>query len=503
MKKIFKWLGVFLIICFGVSVILLTVGVSLPLIYYSQKEQIASKLIIKNCHVVDVKHGTILSNQNIRIENGKILTIDSVSNSSVADFTVIDGSGKYVMPGLWDMHLHTLSLSPQLHFPLLIANGVTNVRDMGDGDSWISDIDAPLVKDKDIWDKQFNEQNLLMPRVWESCSYHVEEIDGITGHNTQEKVRELVTKLKKRGEPFIKLQLEDSGLPASVFYEIQKQAQLKGFCALGHLSYNVDIATVLANGYPSIEHAWALIPHCVSEKKRCEKDLETKAYELTHQDTALTTAVLKKIAAANTYYVPTHVASNRKEALVFNEEFRQDPRNQYVESTQLRLWKLWANLHTSGYDEPAQQEILGKYYRRGLEITRLAHQNGVKLLAGTDALDRYVYHGFSLHDELTEMTKAGLTPAEALRTATLHAAEYYRQTNDYGSVEPGKAADLLLLDGNPLENIINTQAIHAVYFNQRLYDRNDLARMKSSVHEQAKSFGIFCKFIWNMIKGVF
>jgi imidazolonepropionase-like amidohydrolase len=503
MKKIFKWLGVFLMSCFGLSAFLLTIGVNLPLTHYTQKEPIAAKLLIKNCHIVDVKNGTILSNHNIRIENGKIIAIDSVGSSSVAGFTVIDGSGKYVMPGLWDMHLHTLSLSPQLHFPLLIANGVTNVRDMGDGDSWISDIDAPLVKDKDSWDKQFTEQHLLMPRIWESCSYHVEEIDGITAQNTQEKVRELVTKLKQRGEPFVKLQLEDSELPAPVFYEIQKQAQLQGFSALGHLSYNVDIDTVLANGYPSIEHAWALIPHCVREKKRFEKDLETKAYELSHQDTALTTAVLKKIAAAHTYYVPTHVTSNRKEALVFDEKFRQDPRNQYVESTQLRLWKLWANLHTSGYDEPAQQELLYNYYQRGLEITRLAHQNGVKLLAGTDALDRYVYHGFSLHDELTEMTKAGLTPAEALRTATINAAEYYRQTDKYGSVEPGKTADLLLLDRNPLENITNTQAIHAVYFNQRLYDRNDLARMKASVREQAKSFGISCKFIWNMIKGMF
>ena len=502
MKKIFKWLGVFLIICFGLSVLLLTVGVNMPLTHYLQKEQIDSKLLIKNCHVVDVKNGTILYNQNIRIENGRILTIDSVSSSSVTGFTVIDGSGKYVVPGLWDMHLHTLSLSPQLHFPLLIANGVTNVRDMGDGDSWISDIDAPLVKDKNIWDKQFNEQNLLMPRVWESCSYHVEEIDGITGQNIQEKVRELVTKLKKRSEPFVKLQLEDSELPAPVFYEIQKQAQLQGFRALGHLSYNVDITTVLKNGYPSIEHAWALIPHCVSEKKRFDKDLETKTYELAHQDTALTTVILKKIAAAHTYYVPTHVASNRKEALVFDEQFRQDSRNRYIERTQLRLWELWATLHTSGYDEPAQQETLRKYYQRGLEITRLAHQNGVKILAGTDALDRYVYHGFSLHDELMEMTKAGLTPTEVLRTATLHAAEYYHQTNDYGSVEPGKKADLLLLDSNPLEKTTNTRAIHAVYFNQRLYNRNDLVQMKYFVHKKAKSFGISCKFIWNMIKGV-
>ncbi|MDZ7899144.1 MAG: amidohydrolase family protein [Arcicella sp.] len=301
---------------------------------------------------------------------------------------------------------------------------------------------------------------------------------------------------------FVKLQLEDSQLPENVFYEIQKQANLQKIKVLGHLSYNVDIGTVLNNKYSTIEHAWALIPHFVKQKKRFEKDLEIKKYELANQDSLLTQSVLRQIRENNTFYVPTHVASNRKETLVFDKKITQNSLNRYIEGTQLKLWKLWAKLHTSGYDKPEQQKILKEYYERGLAVTKLAQANGVKIMAGTDALDRYIYHGFSLHDELQEMVKAGLTNADALRTATVNPAEYYGKSAVLGNIEVGKKADMMLLSANPLENIAHTKMIESVYFNQKLYKKDDLEAMKNYVHDQANSFRINCRFVWNMIKGL-
>jgi hypothetical protein len=494
MRGLFSMLLRFLLYSFLLFLIAFVVGVNLPIEEYYQKSEKLTNLYLKNARIIDVENEKIVDNQNITIADGRIIKIDTV-DESLTGFKAIDLKNKYVMPTLWDMHVHTLSLSPQLHFPLLIANGVTNIRDMGDGDSWISDLDKPLEKDKLIWEAAAK-NGLLMPRIWESCSYHVEELEDISP-------KDLVTGLKARNEPFIKLQLEDSELPAATFYALQSEAKKQQIKILGHLSYNVDIDTVLQNGYRSIEHAWALIPHFVKEKKRFEKDLETKAYELNNQDLVLTNSVLKKIANSNTYYCPTNVTSNRKEALVFDKEFTESPHNEYVETVQLKLWRLWASLHTSGYDKPEQQAILRNYYRKGLEITDLAHKNGVKILAGTDALDRYVYHGFSLHDELVELTKAGLSNAEALKTATITPSEYHQVTADYGSIEEGKIADLLILEKNPLEEISNTKSIEAVYFNQQLYEKQDLDSMKNYVREQAKSFSISCKFLWNMLKGMF
>jgi hypothetical protein len=495
MKKLLSKLIRLLFIFIILLTIAFTVGINLPTANFEQKTTNISKLYLKNARIIDIKNGKVSESQNITIIDGRIVKIDS-TDESLTGFKVIDLKNKYVMPTLWDMHVHTLSLSPQLHFPLLIANGVTNIRDMGDGDSWISDLDKPLEKDKLIWEEKAIKERLLIPKIWESCSYHVEELEDISP-------KDLVTGLKARNEPFIKLQLEDSELPAATFYALQSEAKKQQIKILGHLSYNVDIDTVLQNGYRSIEHAWALIPHFVKEKKRFEKDLETKAYELNNQDLVLTNSVLKKIANSNTYYCPTNVTSNRKEALVFDKEFTESPHNEYVETVQLKLWRLWASLHTSGYDKPEQQAILRNYYRKGLEITDLAHKNGVKILAGTDALDRYVYHGFSLHDELVELTKAGLSNAEALKTATITPSEYHQVTADYGSIEEGKIADLLILEKNPLEEISNTKSIEAVYFNQQLYEKQDLDSMKNYVREQAKSFSISCKFLWNMLKGMF
>ncbi len=482
--------------------LILLFGVLLPTETYKQKDEQINTLLITQCSIVDVKNGKIIPDRQVLVQNGRIISIDSFIIAVPPNTKVINANGQYLMPSLWDMHLHTLSLSPQLHFPLLIANGVTGVRDMGDGDSWISDMDDTPLKDRILWEKQAREENLLIPKIIQSTGYHVEELEDIDTSNYRQKTAQLVGRLKARGESFVKVQLEESELPDYVFYELQHQAKRQGIPILGHLSPNLDLNKVMDNGFKSIEHAWALIPHCTKGKAELKRDIEQKSYELNNQDSAVTRQVLAKIAAKGVYYVPTHVTSNRKEYLAFAPGFHENPHNRYVENVQLSLWNILNWLHTKGYDEKTALPVLKSYYERGLEITGLANKYGVKLLAGTDALDRNVYYGFSLHDELKEMTKAGLSNAETLKTATYNAAEYYELTDDYGSIEVGKKADFILLKQNPLVNIDNTKTIASVYYNARWYNETDLAEMKKFVQTQAKSFGISCKFIWNMMKGL-
>lgn len=500
MKRILKKTIKILLFCFCAIALIIFIGVMLPKQTYKQKEEQIETLLIKQCNIVDVINGKIISNRDVLVQNGKIIRIDSGIITVSINAKTIDAKGQYLMPSLWDMHIHTLSLSPQLHFPLLIANGVTGVRDMGDGDSWISDINDKSTRDKTIWEKQNLEDNLLVPKIFQATSYHVEELEDIDKNNYQQKIAELISKLKARGEPFVKVQLEEAELPDYIFYELQHQAKIQGIPILGHLSPNLEIHRVLDSGFKSIEHAWALIPHCVKEKKYFKRDIESKSYELNNQDSAITKQVLQNIANKGVYYVPTHVSSNRKEYLTFEPKFNKNPNNMYTENVQLIMWKFLNWIHTKGYDKATDFPVLKTYYERGLAVTGLAQRNGVKLLAGSDALDRNVYYGISLHDELREMVKAGLSNAEALRTATYNAAEYYGVTKDYGSIEVGKKADFTLVNKNPLENIENTQTIHAVFYNSRWYSKNDLEQMKFFVKKQAKSFGISCKFIWNMIK---
>jgi len=309
LKNIFK-ISILIHLSLG---FMLFVGVMIPKKIYTQKEERTNELLIINCNIVDVKNGVIIPNRQIFILNNRIVSIDSIILNVPENIKMIDAMGQYIMPSLWDMHLHTLSISPQLHFPLLIANGVTGVRDMGDGDSWISDIDNNLERDKTIWKRQSIKENLLLPKIIQATSFHVEDIEGINKNNYKQKASELVRKLKSRGEPFIKVQLEETEIPDYIFYELQKEAKKQGIPILGHLSSNLDVQKVLDNDFKSIEHAWALIPHFVKKKKILRKDIEQKKYDMTNKDTTVIKDVLIKLAKKNTYYTPTHVTSNRKE----------------------------------------------------------------------------------------------------------------------------------------------------------------------------------------------
>ena len=192
--------------------------------------------------------------------------------------------------------------------------------------------------------------------------------------------------------------------------------------------------------------------------------------------------------------------SENQEYLAFNPEFNNNQNNIYVENLQLIFWKILNWLHTKGYNEETDRPVLENYYKYGLETTKMANEFGVKILAGTDALDRNVYYGISVHEELQELLKAGLSNEEALKSATYNPAQYYEISNDYGTIEVGKIADFVVIEKNPLKNIKNTQTIKFVYYNSRLYNTGDLTQMKTFVKQQAKSFGITSKFIWNMIK---
>lgn len=115
------------------------------------------------------------------------------------------------------------------------------------------------------------------------------------------------------------------------------------------------------------------------------------------------------------------------------------------------------------------------------DLLRRMQRKGVRILAGTDTPNAYCMPGFALHRELALFVEAGLTPAEALRTATWNPVEFLRLTQDYGSIEPGKVADMVVLDANPLISIDSTKRIHAVMRSGRLLDSDSLSSMLEGV----------------------
>jgi hypothetical protein len=181
-----------------------------------------------------------------------------------------------------------------------------------------------------------------------------------------------------------------------------------------------------------------------------------------------------------TWYVPTHV-TRRMDAFADDPVFRNDARSRYIPKTRWTEWNADADRMVALDPSPEGRRVMRGFYEKGLAITGRAHAAGVNIVLGTDAGDSFVFPGSSVHDELGEFVKAGLTPAQALAAATLRAAVFLGRDQDYGSVAVGKRADLVLLGANPLERIEHTRRIDAVIVGGRVLGRADLDGLLAGV----------------------
>lgn len=164
------------------------------------------------------------------------------------------------------------------------------------------------------------------------------------------------------------------------------------------------------------------------------------------------------------------------------------------------VWSVDAFFIRRVASEPSGQKALMDFYQKGLEITGTAHDRGVKILAGSDALDAHAFYGSGLHDELVELVKAGLTPGETLRTATLNPALFLGLEASHGSIDAGKWAELVLLEANPLEDIENVRRIETVIHRSLVYERAHLAELVASVEALAGRWQTSCKLLWGLMR---
>lgn len=483
LRKIAK---VFLLIACAAT-ITLAAGVAIPLEEFSVAAGAPGPIVIDNITIVDPRLGTASVGQRIVITGNRITYAGPAENAPrIEGATRIDGSGKYAIPGLWDTHIHTVALSPQLHFPLLLANGITSVRDMGEGCSFTGDLDC--VPEAPVWRKRIAAGAMLGPRIVATTSYHVEEeVEG-----------DIVSRLKARGDDFIKVQLDEQA-DASVLPRMIANAAAKGMRVGGHLPFTADLLDPRLGTLISVEHDMSLLPQCSVLPAPFDGRNKSKAAMLDHADAARCNAVLDAMAQRGTGYVPTHVASSGQDWHLLSGKYRQDERVMYVPLPQRLLWRGYVAVALAGTDV-ADRAPLEKTYRASLDLTRRAATRGVAVMAGSDSMDAYIAHGFGLHDELNELVLAGLTPAEALRAATWTPARHFGMGRDLGTIETGKMADLLLLAKNPLANIANAKTIETVITNGKTYRRNDLDAMLAFTAQQAASYSVASKFLWAMLK---
>lgn len=436
-------------------------------------------LIFADVTVVDVAAGTLLPNQTVVVASGKITKVAPAGKYEAPDgATVVPAAGKYLIPGLWDMHVHHDAPLPG-QLDLAVANGVTGVRDLNS---------EPFVLG---WRDEINGGKRLGPRIVASGKYLDARMNGqrpdrITA-DIPEQAREMVRTRKQARVDFIKVY---SGLSPEVYQVILEEARAQGLPVAGHCPERVPALEVSRLGQRSIEHLTGIALASSRDEAALRAKLEA-AFTGPHgydfdainpvEEAAMSTTdpeqearLFAELKRHQTWQVPTLVTQRPLPPVTSPE-----PRLKYIHVGFSQLWKMIQTGDRYG----KLREAKWTYARK---TVRAMHQAGVPLLAGTDAggaLNVHVFPGFSLADELELFVKCGLTPADALRTATLNPARYFGEEASAGTVAAGKRADLVLLDADPLTAIGNVRQIAGVIVNGRWLPRSQLDRMLEAVAE--------------------
>lgn len=445
----------------------------------------SAPIVIAHATVINPGTSSVQANRTIVINGDRITSISETEGfQAPKNARVIDATDQYLIPGLWDMHVHSafgdwFPGGRDIILPLFIANGVTGVRDMGG--------DTPILLE---WRKEIADGRIIGPRMVISGPM----LDGYlpdgklrfpssVAITTPASAVAAVDLLKTQGVDFIKVQ---SVISHDAYLAAAAEAHKKGLPIVGHVPDKVRIEEVVEAGQKSIEHLMGIFEGCSTEEDKFIKGQGSLKLLLTTQDQRRCDSLIKLLAQNQTWQVPT-LAWQRGGTFLDQRDLKHQPLDRYVPA-------YWRDVTWRHFTEEMMPDLLRDslelrqdYFARNLQMVGAMHRAGTPFMAGTDtAPGVYIMPGFSLHDELANFVEAGFTPMESLQTATSNPAKFLGMDASFGSVEPGKIADLVLLSANPLRDIRNTQKITAVVANGRLFDRVALDEILASVEAAAK-----------------
>jgi imidazolonepropionase-like amidohydrolase len=458
-------------------------------------------LAVQNVSVIDATGTPIKENQTVIVVNGRITAIGSAANAAVPpDAVVVDGTGQFLIPGLWDMHVH---LTDTRSLDLYLAYGVTGVRHMYSVSPFFR-----LTKD---YRKPEPGRTRIVPSngALDGSGTVFPRLAAQNLHKvaTAAEARTAVRQMHRAGDEFIKV---FSALPRDTYFAAADEARKERLPLVGHVPYAVTAAEASDAGQRSIEHLDGVPIACSSEPDAFARQqtaafeplapgrsagvevwrIQLKAHDAYEPERAK--ALFAKFVRNSTWQVPT-LLQNRALSRLADERFVADPRLTELPESLRMLWKIekgdgtlrvpMMGIRMSAADLDGRRLL----YEAELKLVREMHRAGVPILAGTDAPNPYCFPGSGLHDELELLVAAGLTPMEALQTATRNPARYLDREADAGTIEVGKLADLVLLEANPLEKIGNIRQVSAVVSGGRFLSQAELTKLKNRESSVAQS----------------
>jgi hypothetical protein len=380
----------------------------------------------QNVNVIPMDSERVLENQTVIVRAGAIESIESSEQVQVPDEAlIVDGQGKYLMPGLVDMHVHVMNENELL---LFAAHGATSIRNMWGGMNFTDHLG---------WRAKIEAGEMFGPTLYTTGPI----IEGppktmplMDVYADPESAVKAVNQQIEQGYDFIKV-YDYIDLP--VYEAVIETAQTQGVMVVGHTPKKVGLERALISGQATIEHLSGFIDNDAGVYIVSESELPKYA---------------KMTVDAGAYLCPTIAVY---QMYVPNEDLHlleERPEMAYISPGMKFLWQYFSRPGAMG-NITYQGDYPARINEMFINTTRVLHENGVKFVLGTDSDNPYLVPGISLLDELDYLVEAGFSPYEALETGTRNAAQTMGKLEEFGTIEPGKRADLILLESNPLEDV--------------------------------------------------
>ena len=416
-------------------------------------EKLSGTVLIKNVNLFDSEKGKIIANSNVVIKNGIITSISRDKNPGTGAVKIIDGTGKTLLPGLWDMHVHYADEQDGI---LHMAAGVIHVRDMGNGPGLIQRIE------------RIGKGELIGPNVEIRSGF----IDGAgplaapTGAliNSLDEGKKAIADYAAKGYQQIKLY---SSIKPEWVKPLIDEARKYKMHVCGHIPAFMTASQAIAAGYDEVTHMNMLVLNFFGDtvdtrsplrfslpaQKAATLDINGKAMKdfirLLKEKDIVVDPTLGVFEGLFTFRDGKMLQSFDKIVNRFPVSFQR-------------------NIRAGGGGLPVPDGMNDTYlqsFEVFLKIAKLLYDNNIRIVPGTDG-----FAGFDLHRELELYVKAGIPAAKVLQIATSGAASVAGKSNEWGTIKPGRKADVILVDGNPVENISDIRKTIFAIRNNQLYD---------------------------------
>ena len=440
----------------------------------SDRSSPANVVAFVNVNVIPMDRERVLRNQTVIVREGRITTVTDAKRTKVpAGAHTVDGTGKFLIPGLTDMHVHLFSdddfpdTLAEDELKVMIAYGVTTIRLM------IGTPEQLVLREKSA------KGEILAPTIFAESPH-------LTGRKqpncylvtTEAEARAAVAKSKQDGYDFIKV---TTFLAPEVYDAIVDEARKQNIRVVGHAdSRTVGLQRALKAGQ-QIEHLdsylEALVPD-TAPVKGSVSDIyvyNSKNWEsIDYLDEKKIPELARLTVQANPFVTPTlHLFKFTFGKGRTEESFMAQPDIRFYPQKTIDMWTRASKRYLS---TAAPVEKREKYVRVRNEIVKAIYDAGGKIMAGSDTPEWLMLYGHTLHLELIDLRDAGLSNYAALETATRNPALFLGLLDQTGTIEKGKRADLVLLDANPLEDIANTQKRAGVMIKGKYFTQAELNR---------------------------